>query len=121
MLTTHGLFEDHACPYDYWRWTASGLRRLVEQAGFKVDATKKVTTGPRAAVFLAERELWRLRFGNAGVYGKLLSAGVRAAGWIGGRRRHEASDKSFPHCRVVDFAESGHDMYIVVALLASRA
>ena len=21
LLTTHGLFEDHGCPYDYWRWT----------------------------------------------------------------------------------------------------
>src|SRR5438309_6241751 len=31
LLSTHGLFEDHACPYDYWRWTAYGLHELVEQ------------------------------------------------------------------------------------------
>jgi len=25
LLTTHGMFEDHAVPHDYWRWTAGGL------------------------------------------------------------------------------------------------
>jgi SAM-dependent methyltransferase len=121
LLTTHGLFEDHACPHDYWRWTAYGLKRLIEGAGFKVEAMKKLTTGPRAVVFLAEREFRRLQFNRAGLYGKLLSLGVRAVGRLGSRRRHVASDKSFSHCRVVDFGEAGHDMYIVVAILASRA
>jgi hypothetical protein len=120
ILTTHGLFEDHACPQDYWRWTAHGLKRLVESTGLKVNAAKKVTTGPRSVVFLAERELWRLRFGKAGLYGKLLSLGIRAVERLGGRRRHEATDRSFSHCRVVDFEEAGHDMYVVVAMRASR-
>jgi len=30
ILTTHGCFEDHACPYDYWRWTARGLQGMIE-------------------------------------------------------------------------------------------
>jgi SAM-dependent methyltransferase len=83
VLTTHGLFEDHACPYDYWRWTVYGLKRLVEDSGLKVEAAKKLTTGPRCAVFLVERQLHWLRFGAAGTYGKLLSAGVKAgeAAW----------------------------------------
>jgi hypothetical protein len=34
-------------------------------------------------------------------------------------RLHEATDKSFPHCRVVDANESGHDVYVVIALLAA--
>jgi SAM-dependent methyltransferase len=120
ILTTHGLFEDHACPEDYWRWTVYGLMRLVESVGFKVDAAKKVTTGPRGVMFLAERELPRLRFKEAGLYGSLLSLGMKAVGRLGSRRRHQASDRSFSHCRVVDFSEAGHDMYIVVALRASR-
>src|SRR5262249_6172399 len=45
VLTTHGLFEDHACPYDYWRWTAYELKRLVENSGLKIEAVKKLTTG----------------------------------------------------------------------------
>jgi SAM-dependent methyltransferase len=120
LLTTHGLYEDHACPYDYWRWTASGLKRLIEGAGLEVQVAKKLTTGPRCIVFLAERDLRRLRFGAAGLYGKLLSFGTRAVQRLGGRRRHEACDISFPNHRVVDMKEPGHDMYVVIAMLAVR-
>jgi hypothetical protein len=120
LLTTHGLFEDHACPFDYWRWTAFGLKRLIEDAGLEVQIAKKLTTGPRCVVFLAERELWRLRFGAAGLYGKLLSLGSRAVRRLGERRRHEASDISFPSCRVVDMDEPGHNMYVAIAMLAIR-
>ena len=120
ILTTHGLYEDHACPYDYWRWTVYGLKRVVENSGLKIEATKKLTTGPRSAVFLAERELHRLRFGAAGAYGKLLSIGVRTVRRLGSRRRHETCDISFAANRVVDIEEPGHDMYVAIALLASR-
>ena len=58
VLTTHGLFEDHACPYDYWRWTADGLKRLVGGVGLEVSSSKKMTTGPRCILYLAEREVW---------------------------------------------------------------
>jgi SAM-dependent methyltransferase len=36
LLSTHGIFPYHPDPDDYWRWTAAGLRRVVEQAGFEV-------------------------------------------------------------------------------------
>jgi SAM-dependent methyltransferase len=121
ILTTHGLFEDHACPQDFWRWTAYGLMRLVESVGLKVESAKKLTTGPRSVMFLAERELPRLRFQEAGLYGRLLSVGMGAVRRLGSRRRHQASDNSFSNCRVVDFDEAGHDMYIVIALRASRS
>jgi SAM-dependent methyltransferase len=120
ILTTHGLFEDHGCPYDYWRWTVYGLRRLVERAGFEVAAAKKLTTGPRCAVFLAERELWRLRAGSAGRYGALFALGLRAVQRLGARRRHTWSDASFPGHRVVDLGEAGHDSYVAIAMLARR-
>jgi hypothetical protein len=63
--------------------TLYGLTRLIEGSGLKVEAAKKLTTGPRCAVFLVERQLHWLRFGAAGTYGKLLSAGVKAgeAAW----------------------------------------
>jgi SAM-dependent methyltransferase len=120
ILTTHGLYEDHACPHDYWRWTVYGLKRLVENSGLKVEAAKKLTTGPRSAVFLAEREFHRLRFGAAGAYGKLLSMGVRMVRRLGSRRRHETCDISFAAHRIVDSEEPGHDIYVAIALLASR-
>ena len=37
LLSTHGLMVFHPDPDDYWRWTCSGLRRAVEQAGFTVQ------------------------------------------------------------------------------------
>jgi SAM-dependent methyltransferase len=120
LLTTHGCFEDHACPYDYWRWTARGLQGMIEQAGLKVREIKKLTTGPRGVLFLSEREFHRLRFNAAGTYGALLSHGVRAIQRLGARRLHEASDRSFPHHRVVDASECGHDIYIGIAVLAIR-
>jgi SAM-dependent methyltransferase len=36
LLSTHGTFPYHPDPDDYWRWTVSGLRRVVADAGFRV-------------------------------------------------------------------------------------
>ncbi len=57
ILSTHGLFEDHACPYDFFRWTADGLRSLIEAHGFRVKSLVKVTVGPRAAIHLMQSAL----------------------------------------------------------------
>jgi SAM-dependent methyltransferase len=120
ILTTHGLYEDHACPYDYWRWTIYGLKRIVENTGLKVEVARKLTTGPRSAVFFAEGEFHRLRFGAAGFYGKLLSLGVRTVKRLGSRRLHEMCDISFAANRVVDIQEPGHNTYVAIAILAYR-
>jgi len=32
LLSTHGMYEDHGCPYDFQRWTADGLKRDLTQA-----------------------------------------------------------------------------------------
>jgi len=121
LLTTHGIFEDHAVPHDYWRWTTAGLQRMIEEAaGLRVRTVKKLTTGPRGVLSLSEREFYRLRFDSAGAYGTLLSLGIRAVQRLGARRLHQASDRNFPHHRVVDASESGHDIYIGIAVLAVR-
>lgn len=36
LLSTHGIFAYHPDPVDLWRWTCDGLRREVENAGFKI-------------------------------------------------------------------------------------
>jgi SAM-dependent methyltransferase len=59
VVTTHGIYEDHPCPLDLWRWTADGLRHLAAQAGFEVRTCTPVTCGPRAVLFLATRALRR--------------------------------------------------------------
>jgi SAM-dependent methyltransferase len=57
ILSTHGLFEEHACPYDFFRWTADGLRTVVEHNGFAVESLVRVTAGPRAAFHLMQSAL----------------------------------------------------------------
>lgn len=54
VLTTHGLFEDHACPNDFHRWTEDGLRALLTQCGFEVDSIVRLTMGPRAGFLLLQ-------------------------------------------------------------------
>jgi SAM-dependent methyltransferase len=120
LLSTHGLFEDHGCPDDFWRWTAFGLRQMVEGAGFQVEVSKKVTTGPRAAIFLAERQFHELKSHPIGAYGNLLALGIRVIQKLGPRMLHIASDKTFRDNRVVDASLVGHDMYICIALRAVR-
>jgi SAM-dependent methyltransferase len=36
ILSTHGYWMFHPDPTDYWRWTSSGLRRVVEAQGLEV-------------------------------------------------------------------------------------
>lgn len=36
LLSTHGIFVLHPDPVDYWRWTAQGIERVVEDARFEV-------------------------------------------------------------------------------------
>jgi SAM-dependent methyltransferase len=128
ILSTHGTFEDHDCPHDYWRWTAHGLQRLVEEAGLKIIRIMKLTTGPRAAVFIAERERARLKFDRVhmrsriGLYSRVFNYGARLflsqdlASW----RLHRSCDANFPQHRVVDADAVGHDIYVAIALLARR-
>jgi SAM-dependent methyltransferase len=57
VLSTHGLFEEHACPSDFFRWTTNGLRSVIESNGFVVNSVVRVTAGPRAAVHLMQSAL----------------------------------------------------------------
>jgi SAM-dependent methyltransferase len=36
ILGTHGFWMYHPTPTDYWRWTAEGLRLLLERSGWEV-------------------------------------------------------------------------------------
>lgn len=42
LLSTHGIWEYHPVPTDYWRWTGPGLVKIVEESGFKVIEIKGV-------------------------------------------------------------------------------
>jgi len=38
ILTTHGYWYYHPTPFDYWRWTSAGLRKIVEAEGFSISS-----------------------------------------------------------------------------------
>jgi SAM-dependent methyltransferase len=120
LLTTHGMFKDHAVPYDYWRWTIFGLRCLVEKAGFEVVELNKLTLGPRAVLYLLEGQLGSLNFSGSGFYDRLLSYGVRIIRRLGSRRLHHVVDRNFPSHRIANANEFPDDIYICIAVLARR-
>jgi SAM-dependent methyltransferase len=119
VLSTHGVFHDHGCPWDFRRWTVDGLRHELTCAGFKVDRLFKLTTGPRAIAQLNQhyhkamvpREksvmalAWRLSWS--------LYAKTR-------RRLNAFLDREYKQHRVVEASEAGHDFYIAILVEAHR-
>lgn len=121
LLTTHGTFEDHGCPYDFQRWTADGLRRDLGQAGFQITQLSKVTTGLRAVAFLVERYLYTtISLPRTTIFGfsmwlcrKLVSRYRR--------QFHVSMDRNGEHCRVVPAApSSGANIYLCLLAFARR-
>ena len=37
ILSTHGYWIYHPTPNDYWRWTSSGLKKIIENSGFIIE------------------------------------------------------------------------------------
>jgi SAM-dependent methyltransferase len=52
LVTTHGLYIEHGCPYDFHRWTAIGLEAAGRDAGFEVLRASKIVAGPRGSIHL---------------------------------------------------------------------
>ena len=42
VLSTHGYWIYHPSPTDYWRWTASGLHKILTERGFTVRYFKGI-------------------------------------------------------------------------------
>ena len=61
LLTTHGMFEEHGCPFDFQRWTNGGLELLASSSGFRVIESGKFTTELRAFVQLLNQMILHLR------------------------------------------------------------
>ena len=61
MLSTHGMVEEHGCPYDFHRWTSRGLENLAADCGFEVVESVKFTTEIRGLVQLLHGFVGHLR------------------------------------------------------------
>jgi SAM-dependent methyltransferase len=60
MLSTHGHWIYHPYPTDYWRWTGSGLQKIVREAGFVVEQIEGVL-GTTGAALQIVQETWNPR------------------------------------------------------------
>lgn len=93
LVTTHGMFEEHGCPYDFHRWTARGLELAVIAAGLEVESCQKLTAGVRgsiqqlhyltAALYAPERPGWHKVFG--GVRRLYHYGAIAPLNWLAGR------------------------------------
>jgi SAM-dependent methyltransferase len=118
VLTTHGAYEEHGCPGDYHRWTADGLRHLVESAGFTVTGVHKLTCGGRALLQLLSHHqgsLYGPRWHPFGLFLALIRAVVSRAR----APLHRWSDRVHASDTVVPAAE-GHVLCLGLGLAAEK-
>jgi len=119
ICTTHGTYEEHGCPHDFHRWTADGLREEIACQGFEIDKVIKMTTGPRAVMFLME--LYRNRFHLSGneQFGNFVKTML---GTIDQQQAnfHHWSDEAFDAYRITDSFEREHAFYIALMAIARK-
>jgi SAM-dependent methyltransferase len=119
ILTTHGLFEDHGCPYDFQRWTADGLRLLLERAGFKIKGAKKLTCGPRALCFFINQWFWQLLAPKSSLFG-FATWCFRILWRFNPSWLNRCADKYFKTAGVVDAEMPDNKTYIALLMQAER-
>ncbi len=120
ICSTHGTFEEHGCPYDYQRWTAAGLENLLRGRGFEVDRVAKLTTGPRAVLFLLDQNLGSIRLPATTLWG----AATRLVYGLHTRARaliHRQADRHYAAYRNVHAAGGEHPFYICLLASARKA
>jgi len=120
LLTTHGLFQEHGCPHDFYRWTAEGLCRLVEQCGgFEIIDIKKLTCGPRAICTLLNQSIGSART----VKFSLFAAGLKLAratwrifpAWL-----NRCAEKHWKCYAIKNGLASDDTLYIALMIYAKR-
>jgi SAM-dependent methyltransferase len=119
IISSHGSFEDHPCPSDYWRWTAQGMKHSLEKGGFENIDVSKLTTGMRAVIFLFQR----FCHANNLPQSSLLSLLLKGSSWaakVNKRSINRACDRLFCGNRVVNSEVPGHNFYIVLFAVAKK-
>lgn len=119
ILSTHGSFPDHGCPYDYQRWTPEGLTRDLSMAGFQVLSMKKLTAGPRATLFYLEQYAEAILAPKSTLFGFVIALLRRL---IRERRPsfHRWADQYFQSSRIVECSGNDRtDVPFYVGLLAA--
>jgi SAM-dependent methyltransferase len=119
ILTTHGIWEDHGCPFDFRRWTADGLRAEIQLAGFDVSKMCKLTTGSRAVFFMFGRNIDGIVASRKTMLGWAFWF-LRRSGFAENAIRNTWLDKYYGNCAVVPDDIPGHGTYIALGCVAIK-
>lgn len=119
VCTTHGTYEDHGCPYDFQRWTGDGLARLFTQKGFDNKQGYKITTGPRAVLFLLDMNRRAMVSEENGDFGALFNQ-LALTIHHNADAFHAWCDAAFAQNRLVEADKAGHPYYICLMLVAEK-
>lgn len=113
ILTTHGMWEDHAVPYDFQRWTADGLERDLRSVGFVDVHVTRLSCESRA--------LWQMisHHWSMCLEGPGLLRGIFRLIWRNVRPLvHYLADRSTAHWAIVDGKSK---LYLGVATTCRKA
>lgn len=118
ILTTHGMGEEHGCPWDFHRWTGTGLENLVKRCGFQDVQCSKLTCGVRGSLLLINQMMTHLRTSRSRQLWLPLAlvrkiharAGVPFCNWLADR---------FPELGIVP-SSSSENLYAGIAVTARK-
>jgi SAM-dependent methyltransferase len=119
VLTTHGLFEEHGCPYDYQRWTADGLHLLLQNANFRIKGIKKLTCGPRALCLFINQGLSQMRAPIWSLFGLVMWC-LRSLWRVNPRWLNCCAEKYFRKYSMLDVGVSNNATYVALLVHAER-
>lgn len=123
ICTTHGIYQEHGCPYDFQRWTPAGLRRDLENAGFQVIQNIKLTLGPRALIMLINVFLGTLR-AQTGWFASLCLRTLRWTYYRNVARINKWADQhlqAFSRQTAGDLAEHSSALYLAILIEARKS
>jgi SAM-dependent methyltransferase len=118
LVSTHGMFVEHACPHDYTRWTGTGIKALLEDSGFDVVQTYKLTTDARAAIQTQHYLMLNWRTPSRGATRVLNGIVRRLYAWLL-RPLLNVLGAATRNCSVVE-ATSPSNLYVGVAALVTK-
>ncbi len=119
VLTTHGTYPDHGAPWDYQRWTPSGLSRDLIKAGFDIESVHRLTSGPRALI-----QLWELTMERMPHKGSIFGLLFRVLRGLTRRMRpslHRWADKYLADYRVPSGDDVPDHRFYVALLIIGKA
>lgn len=119
LLTTHGTYQDHGCPYDFRRWTADGLKMDIEAVGLVVDSVQKLTANGRAVAFILLEHSGLLCATRSRVWRFLARFAYKMIQKLRPFLQKKA-DAFYTDCRVVDSKARGVDLYIALLVSARK-